>query len=152
MHNNLIYHFLSDDDLLRISHRIKQAEKTTAGEICVNIKEHLPILKKNKPIREIAKNEFYKLSLQNTRDKTAVLIFILLEKRQFYILADDGINNKVPENTWDVIKDEMQKMFLNGDFSNGILYGIDNIGKILTEHFPIKPDDKNEISDRVIIE
>ncbi len=152
MHNQLIYHFLSDDDLLRISHRIKKAEKTTAGEICVNIKEHLSIFNKNKSIRELAEIEFSKLGLNNTRDKTAVLIFIILEKRKFYILADSGINKKVPENTWDTIKDEMQNMFLNGEFSSGILYGIDNIGRILTEHFPIKPDDKNEISDRVILE
>jgi uncharacterized membrane protein len=152
MQKHLIYHFLSDDDLLRISHRIKDVEKATAGEICVNIKEHLSFFKKQKTIRELAEIEFSKLGLYKTQDKTAVLLFLILEKRQFYILADSGINEKVPENTWDVIKEEMQKMFINGDFSNGILYGIDNIGKILVEHFPIKPDDKNEISDRVIIE
>ncbi len=152
MQKHLIYNFLSDDDLLRISYKIKQVEKNTAGEICVNIKEHLSVLKKNKPIRDLAEGEFTKLGLHNTRDKTAVLIYILLEKRKFYILADSGINKKVPDNTWDAIKNEMQNMFLNGDFSNGILYGIENIGKILTQHFPVKPDDKNEISDRVIIE
>lgn len=152
MQKHLIYHFLSDDDLLRISHRIKDVEKTTAGEICVNIKEHLSLFKRQKTIRELAEIEFSKLGLHKTQDKTAVLIFLLLEKRQFYILADSGINKKVPENTWDIIKEEMQKMFINGDFSHGILFGIDNIGKILAEHFPIKPDDKNEISNRVIIE
>jgi len=152
MQKHLIYHFLSDDDLLRISHRIKSIEKTTAGEICVNIKEHLSFFMKQKTIRELAETEFTKLGLHNTRDKTAVQIFILIPKRQFYILADSGINNKVPEKTWDVIKNEMQKMFIDGDFNDGILFGIDRIGKILAEHFPIKPDDKNEISDRVIIE
>lgn len=152
MQKRLIYHFLSDDDLLRISHRIKAVEKTTAGEICVSVKEHISFLNRKSTIRDLAEKEFSNLGLNKTRDNTAVLIFILLEKRLFYILADSGINKKVKENTWDIIKDKMQEMFLDGDFSIGILYGIEKIGEILSEHFPIKPDDKNEISDRVILD
>ena len=48
MRNGLIYHFLDDDELLRISNKIKEAEKTTAGEICVSIKEHKSFTQKRK--------------------------------------------------------------------------------------------------------
>ncbi len=148
----LIYHFLDDDELLRISDKIKDAEKTTAGEICVNIKEHQPWLKRKKSLRSIAEEEFFKLGMDKTRDKTGVLIFLLLERRQFYILADSGINEKVPQEQWDKIKDKMQEMFSTGKFCSGILHGIEEAGKVLSLHFPIKPDDTNEISDRVIVD
>ncbi len=152
MEKQLIYYFLNDDELLRISNKIKQAEKTTAGEICVSIKEHMSFLQKRKSVRDLAEEEFFKLGIDKTRDKTGILIFILLESRQFYILADKGINEKVEPSTWDTIKDEMQKMFLKGNFCQGIIHGIEEVGKILSANFPIKPDDTNELSNRVIIE
>ncbi|MHB8337588.1 MAG: TPM domain-containing protein [Ignavibacteriaceae bacterium] len=148
----LIYHFISDDEMLRISNRIKEVEKTTAGEICVAVKEHLHFLQRNKPIHALAEKEFVRLGVDKTRDKTGILIFVLLPKRQFYIMADQGINEKVPENTWDSIKDEMQKMFLTGEFSKGIIHGVQKVGNILSEHFPVKPDDMDEISNEIIID
>lgn len=107
---------------------------------------------KKKSIRELAEEDFFRLGIDKTKDKTGILIFILLEGRQFYILADSGINEKVSETVWHKIKDEMQSMFIRGEFSKGILFGIDEVGKILSEHFPLKPGDINEISDRVRIE
>ena len=86
MQKKLIYNYLSDDELLRISNKIKDAEKTTAGEICVSIKEKKSLIQSSS-IYELAKKEFYKLNVNKTRDKTGILIFILLDKKQFYILA-----------------------------------------------------------------
>ena len=152
MRNDLIYHFLDDDELLRISNKIKEAEKTTAGEICVSIKEHRSFMQKRKDVRSLAEEEFFRQGVDKTRDKTGILIFILLESRQFYILADSGINSKVPQKTWDTIKDNMAGMFIKGSFCGGILHGIEQVGKILSANFPVKPDDTNEISDRVRID
>ena len=148
----LIYKFLNDDELLRISNKIRSEEQKTAGEICVSIKENRSFLQRNKSVRQLAEEEFFKLGIDETRDKTGIIIFFLLEARQFHILADEGINKKVPEKTWDTIKDEMQEHFLEGRFSEGIIHGIERVGKILGEQFPIKPDDTNEISNRVVLE
>ncbi len=150
--HGLINHFISDDEMLRISNKIKEVEKTTAGEICVAVKEHIHFLHKNKSVHWLAEKEFFRLGIDKTKDKTGVLIFVLLPKRQFYIMADNGIHTKVADNTWDSIKDEMQKMFLSGEFSKGIIHGVQRVGKILSEHFPAKPNDTNEISNRVILE
>lgn len=148
----LIYHFISDDEMLRISNRIKEVEKTTAGEICVAVKENLHFLQRNTPINALAEKEFFRLGVDKTRDKTGILIFVLLPRRQFYIMADTGINEKVPEKTWDAIKDEMQNMFLTGEFSKGIIHGVQKVGNILNKHFPIRSGDSNEISNEIIID
>ena len=151
MQKKLIYNYLTDDELLRISNAIKQVEKATAGEIRVSIKEKRPFLN-NASIYELAKKEFYKLGVDKTRDKTGILIFILLDKKQFYILADEGINEIVAENTWDGIKNEMEKRFKEGNFCKGIIHGITEVGKLLSKHFPIKPDDTNELSNEVVLD
>lgn len=151
MNKELIYQYFSDDDFLRISSKIKELEKTTAGEICVSIKEKKTFWEKSKNIRDLAISEFIRLGIKKTEEHTGVLVFILLKERQFYVLADDGINLKVPEKTWDIIKDEIQSMFKNGEFCKGVVHGLEHIGKILTEHFPIRPDDVNELSNKVVL-
>ncbi|MCF8240613.1 MAG: TPM domain-containing protein [Melioribacteraceae bacterium] len=152
MKNDLVYHFFSDDDFLRVSKKIKEMEKITAGEIRVSIKETKPPLQKRKSIRELAEAEFYKLNMQNTRDKTGIIIYVLLKERAFYILADSGINEQVSQDTWDEVRNEMQSKFKDGHFSEGIILGIERVGNILSKYFPIKPDDVNELSNRVVLD
>lgn len=149
MNQELLYHFFSDDDFLRISNTIKEAEKTTAGEIRVAVKEEKPFIKKGKDIRALAEEEFFKLNMHDTRDKTGILLYLILKERQFYILADEGINAKVSQDTWDKIRDEMQTEFMSGHFADGLITGVKKVGNILSEHFPIKPDDTNELSNKV---
>ncbi len=151
MKNRLIYNFFSDDDFLRISGQIKKSELTTSGEIRISIRENRSIIEFNKEIRQLAEKEFKRLNMNNTRDKTGILLFLLLGERQFYILADEGINSKVSVDTWDRIRDEIQERFRNGKFADGIIHGIERVGKILADHFPIKTDDRNELSNKVIV-
>ncbi|RJP61160.1 MAG: TPM domain-containing protein [Ignavibacteriales bacterium] len=149
MKNGLLYNYLDDDQLLRISNKIKEMEASTSGEIRVSIKEKKPFRKKNNEIKTLAQEEFFKLKMDSTRDKTGIIIFILLREKQFYILADSGINEKVEQDKWDKIRDQMQEKFQKGYFAEGILLGIEKVGSELAKYFPIKSDDTNELSNRV---
>ena len=151
MQNELLYHYFNDDDFLRISHKIKELEKITAGEIRVALKEKKSFLKRNKQIDELAKEEFLSLGMSDTRDRTGILIYVLLGERQFYILSDEGINKKVEQATWDNVRDDIQNEFRKGHYTEGLLKGIEDVGNILGEHFPVKPDDTNELSNKVVI-
>jgi uncharacterized membrane protein len=148
---SLIYNILNDDDLLRISNKIKEKEMETSGEICLSVKEQKKFFDRNKDIRELAEKEFNRLGIYKTEDRTGILIFILLKEREFYILADQGINSKVEKDTWNNVKDEMGSDFSKGEFSSGLIKCIDTVGNILRQHFPIKPGDRNELANRVII-
>jgi uncharacterized membrane protein len=151
MAKSLIYSVLNDDELLRISNKIKEKEMETSGEICLSIKEQKKFFDSKKSIRELAEKEFLKQGVYNTVDKTGILIFILLKEREFYILADEGINSRVKQSTWDDVRTAMADDFKKGEFAGGLVKCIDTIGNILKEHFPIKPGDKNELSNRVVI-
>jgi len=151
MANELLYHFFNDDDFLDISNMIKKMEKITSGEIRVAIKEEVDLLKKKKEIKTLAEEEFYNLKMDSTRDKTGILIYVLLSKRKFFILADSGINEKVDQSAWDVMRDEMQTEFQLGHYLEGIIKTIEKVGNLLSQHFPIKHDDTNELSNKVIV-
>jgi uncharacterized membrane protein len=149
--NDLVYHFFDDDDFLRISNKISEAELITSGEIRVSIREDKTFAERNSDLRSLAEKEFYRLNMHQTRDKTGILLFFLLGERQFYILADEGINEKVNGDVWAKISTDIQQNFKNGYFSEGIIKGIESVGKLLSDYFPIKPDDKNELTNRVVL-
>ncbi len=151
MKNEIIYSYFTDDDFLKITNAIKEAEKSTAGEIRVSIKEKVPLRLLGKNIREIAEREFYKLKMENTRDRTGILLLLILEQRSFYILADKGIHEKVGQEVWDSVRDKIQEDFRRGRFTEGIIKGVKTVGEILAEHFPIKPDDTNELTNEVAL-
>lgn len=149
--HTLFYEFLNDDELLRISKTIREMEKYTSGEIVVSIKERRSLLQKHKSVKQLAQKEFQRIGMKKTRDKTGILLFIILEAREFYVLADDGIHSIVGDSAWEGIKDLLLQYFKDGDFCHGIVAAVREMGKILSPHFPIKPDDTNEISNRVIV-
>jgi uncharacterized membrane protein len=151
MRNELLYHYFNDDDFLRISGKIKELEKITSGEIRIALKEKMPFLKRNRQLDDLAKDEFNNLGMSETRDRTGILIYVLLGERKFYILADEGINKKVEQATWDRVRNDIQDAFRQGKYTEGLLKGIEDVGNILSEHFPIKPDDTNELSNRVVM-
>ncbi len=151
MKNQILYTYFTDDDFLKISNAIKEAEKSTAGEIRVSIKERFPLTFGKADIRQIAEKEFYKLGMDKTRDRTGILLLLILEERSFYILADAGIHEKVGQAVWDEVRDKIQEDFRKGKFTEGITNGVKKVGEILARHFPIKPDDVNELTNEVAL-
>ena len=149
--SSLFYEFLNDDELLRISSAIKEMEKISSGEIVVSIKEKRGLLQKRKTVKQLAIEEFRRLGINKTRDKTGILLYILLKDREFHVFADDGIHSIVGDTTWEEIKDLLLQFFRDGEFCQGIVAAVSRIGAVLSAHFPIKPDDTNEISNRVIV-
>ena len=109
--NELVYHFFDDDDFLRISNKISEVELSTSGEVRVSIKEEKTFSERNSNLQELAEKEFYRLNMHQTRDKTGILLYFLLGERQFHILADKGINEKVESNKLYEIKLQMRCKF-----------------------------------------
>jgi uncharacterized membrane protein len=148
---NLIKNILSKDDLTAISQAVGEVEKYTSGEVRVSIRQRRRWSEKKLSLEEIARQEFSMLGMANTKDRTGVLIFLLLEDRRFYILADETINTKVESGTWNRIADDMSQLFSKKSFREGIICGVRSVGKVLSANFPIQKDDKNELPNNVHI-
>lgn len=151
MPKKIIYNYLNDDELLRISNKIREVEKTTAGELVVSIKEKRKFFERNKPLITLAEKEFVSAGIAKTNEATGILIFLILKSKEFYILADNKINSKVEQITWDTIAKTMTEYFASGNFCKGIIEGISDCGNVLSTLFPIQPNDINELSNKVRI-
>lgn len=148
---NFITEYLSDESLDKIAALIACVEKKTCGEIRVCIKKKRGFFEKKHTPREIALKEFKKLGMHKTSEKTGVLMFIIFHERKFEIVADEGINSKITSDHWNVISEKLKNHFVNKDFFEGISTGINEIGETLINEFPVKNDDKDELSNTVIV-
>ena len=101
-------------------------------------------------VEEAAITNFFDQGLYRTRDQTGVLVLISVFERRVWVLADRGINAKVSESRWD----DIVKMITDGIKqkrpADAICEAVEKIGELLKTHFPIKPDDTDELKNLII--
>ena len=132
-------------DTERIENAIREAEKLTSGEIRVSIARFFW-----GRIRPVAEKAFNRLGLTNTRERHGILVFIVPSRRRVGMLGDEGIHAKVGQEFWERIAAAMSEQFRKGEFTEGLIKGIQEAGESLAAHFPYSPvQDVNELSDRI---
>lgn len=136
--------FFSEEEKSKIIQAIALAEKETSGEIRVHLEE-----KCGDDVIKRATQVFTKLNMHKTDLKNGVLIYLAVKDKKFAIIGDEGINNSVPENFWDTIKNNMAVSFSHGNFIDGIIGAINESGEQLKQFFPFHQADVNEVSDEI---
>jgi putative membrane protein len=119
---------------------------------------YLPFVKKIFLIKKETAEEVYQRALQaflennlhNTRDRTGILIMISVLEKRIEVLADIGINDKATSETWNNLVSNLTTQITNKKITDGLVEAITTCGNILEEHFPIKHDDTNELSNKLI--
>lgn len=98
-----------------------------------------------------AQREFYSSGVNKTKRSTAILIFISLMERQVVLLADESINSKIPQSTWQQGIQIIINSIKNHQLENGLIETTHLVGDLLAFHFPQLKEDENEISNDIII-
>ena len=104
-----------------------------------------------KKVNERAIRHFMESGVYNTKDRTGILIFISILERRVELLADSGINEKIPQGKWQSIVDNIIKGIKKKNVTAHLIESINDCGDLLAQHFPIQPDDVNELSDEIDI-
>lgn len=136
--------FLTAKEEEEIVLAIRQAERKTSGEIRVHIEKTSKISHYNRSLEV-----FRLLKMFNTKQQNAVLIYVAVDDHKFVIYGDTGIDAVVTDNFWDTTKNIMQNHFKQGNFKQGIIDGVLQVGKELKVHFPWEEDDINELPDEI---
>jgi putative membrane protein len=101
-------------------------------------------------VEEAAVTHFFNRGLYRTRDQSGVLVLISVFERRVWVLADKGINTKVSEDQWDMIVQMITDGIRQKRPASAICEAVEKIGRILKTHFPIKPDDTDELKNLII--
>ena len=134
----------------RIEAAVRQSETRHGAELRVALEAglHPAALLRGLTPRARAIEVFAELRVWDTEHNSGVLLYLQLVDRGIEIVADRGINARVPEQSWQDICRRMETAFSKGQFEQGVLVAIDEITGLLARHFPPPRGKPDELEDR----
>jgi uncharacterized membrane protein len=135
-------------DRERIKAAIERAERRTSGEICVSVSSLFW-----GSVEKAADRTFGRLGMTQTKLRNGVLFFVVPSRRRFVVLGDEGIHAKVGQDFWQRVAGRVSEHFRHGEFTTGLINGIEEVGEQLAAHFPYDSTaDVDELTDEVDFE
>ena len=128
----------------RIARAIATAEATTSGEIRVFIQRGNVA-----DAVSDARAQFERLGMTRTRERNAVLIFVAPRAQKFAVIGDRGVYEKCGQPFWEALTQAMRPQFEAQHFTDAIVHAVREAGSLLTQYFPLRPDDRNELPNAV---
>ena len=139
--------FFSKEEQERIVEAVRQAEQSTSGEVRVFVENRCKYMDALDRAAEL----FFKLRMQETDQRNAVIVYIALKDHQLAVFGDEGIHQKVGNEYWNQEVGRMIHRFNKEDYAEGIRQCVIDIGQALHQHFPFNRDtDKNELPDEIV--
>jgi uncharacterized membrane protein len=101
-------------------------------------------------VHRAAERAFQRLGMTATHERNGVLLFVVPARRKFAVLGDQGIHAKAGQELWERVARVLSSRFQMGEFTDGLVAGIQEIGEQLAAHFPHAGSrDVNELPDEV---
>ena len=101
-----------------------------------------------------AMRHFVESGVYDTKEQSGILIFVSLLEREVKIIADRGINQKVPQEKWDAFANKLAQGFskkTETSSKDALLQTVTECGTLLAENFPPLAENPNELKDAVEI-
>jgi putative membrane protein len=114
----------------------------------------LPFITKKEMREEVersATEAFHRFRVRKTEAGTGILIYISLFERMVRVQGDDTISSKLVPDDWEEVLNSIIDGLKAENIVGGLSQGILLSGDLLSKHFPIQPDDINEIGDELHI-
>ena len=146
-HPDWTHALLSDADLDAISTAVASAERETSAEVRVHLERRLPRGVTDALPR--ATEVFTRLGMHRTAERNGVLIYLAVEDHKLAIAGDQGVHRHVGDEYWQRVRDAMVSRLRAGAAREAIVQAVLDVGLVLAKFFPRRPDDRNELSDRV---
>ena len=128
----------------RVVAAIVAAEQLTSGEIRVVVARH----KAADPVAAATKH-FERLGMTRTQHRNGVLIYLAPRSRTFAVIGDTAVHEKCGDAFWRLLTSAMALHFKRGEFTEGLVHGIERAGHLLAGHFPRGAGDKDELPNKI---
>lgn len=110
----------------------------------------IPRAVKHRRASRLASEQFIRQGLHQTQARNGLLLFVAVAERYVEVIADQGINDRVPKDTWSNLVSEFVNRVKQQKIAEGFLVAIEQSGKVLQEQFPVEPVDKNELPNHLV--
>ena len=109
-----------------------------------------PASLKHAHVRQRALEQFFARGMENTRERTGVLIYASLTDRCAEVVADEGVNAKVSPQAWADAITALTSGMKAGKPGDGFVAAIETCGRLLSAHFPSDGAHRNELPNAVV--
>jgi putative membrane protein len=100
-------------------------------------------------VQRRARDEFLDCNVFATRDRSGVLIFLSELEHRVVLLGDSGIHERVHTDGWQHHVTHIVQAIRAGRPGDGVCEVITELGAVLAECFPPRPDNTNELPNTV---
>ncbi|WP_407398390.1 TPM domain-containing protein [Treponema sp.] len=111
----------------------------------------IPASVKERAVTNRALRHFAESGVYCTDSHSGILIFVSWFERQVRIVADRHISEKVTEDLWNIIADEIAENMNGGSSKEAFLSAVEKCGQLLAENFPSDGEKKNQLDDGLVI-
>jgi uncharacterized membrane protein len=115
----------------RVVEAIRSAEVGTSGEIRVLVARH----KAEDPVAA-AQSYFNSTGMADSPHRNGILIFVAPRSRRFAVIGDSAVHEKCGDAFWTSLTEAMGGYFRDGNFTEGLVHGIERAGELLARTFP----------------
>jgi len=105
---------------------------------------------KTRRVRRRALTVFKAAAERRTAGRTGILIYLSMGERRAEIIGDEAITSVTTPETWGEAMTDLLTDVREGRVADGMVAAIEQIGTVLSKHFPRSAEDKNEIPDKLI--
>ena len=105
---------------------------------------------KSRRVRRQAVEHFRVGAERRTLGRVGILLYLSLRERRAEIVADEAIVGKVAPDVWGEAMTDLITEVKAGRPGAGMARAVEDIGAVLTQHFPKTAADQNELPDRLI--
>ncbi|MBN9312138.1 MAG: hypothetical protein BGO40_12860 [Chryseobacterium sp. 39-10] len=136
--------FLTDTEMASLVEAIKTAEESSTGEIRIHIDSNT-----EGNNAEMAFDIFKTLCKDQTAEKNAVLFHVNFERHYLTIIGDEGIHEKVNQDFWDRMHDQITAEFVRKNYFLGLRNAVLQTGIELKKYFPVTGENPNELPNEI---
>jgi putative membrane protein len=98
-----------------------------------------------------AMQQFFAQDIYTTTGHTGVLLFIAVAERYAEIVVDSDVHQKVPNEEWKMIIDQLTADIGHGRAVQGLIDSIGRIGEHLAAHFPPSAAKENLLPNHLVV-
>jgi uncharacterized membrane protein len=152
-HPKWVRKVFSERDLDDIAAAVGRVEGTTSAEVRVHLEHRVQHRRGEMPdALKRAQALFGQLGMHKTRDRNGVLVYLALADRKLAIVGDEAIHARVGDAYWQRVRDLMVQHLKAEAPRAAVVKAVEDVGRVLAEHFPRRPDDPNELTNEVSVE
>ncbi len=110
----------------------------------------IPRAVKRQRAGRLARAQFVEQGLHHTEGRSGIMIFVSVAERYVEIMADQGINDRVPPGSWDgIVRDFVAKVRAK-QTAEAFVIAVERCGALLAEHFPAEPRNPDELPNHLV--